>query len=298
MRNHPSHPAPACWGRIFCLASVALTIAVCPAAAQGKGRKVGQQRVSTPAATTGSAAPLAAVSSPSTLQFGSWLDDASVGAPGSAWASLSFGHYRLSGTNQTDFPVVDAGLGLADGVQFGLTVPYYRVQIPGSAPFAGIGDVYVHAKVCLIDAAAPNRSFGLALTPVVEVLEQPAGNSRVTWGLPVDLEYRLNGYRLYGSTGFFSRGAVFGGGAVEKAVHEKVVVTGALTFTRSLKEDLAAQAIGIPRSRGDVTAMATYFLRPSIAAFVGTGRTLGSNPSATSFMLNGGVSLSLASRTN
>jgi hypothetical protein len=299
MRFHASHPAPAFWGRIFFIAFVALTLAVPTAEAQGKGRKVGQQRISTPAATTGSAAPLAAVSSPSTLQFGSWLDDASVLAPGSAWASMSFGHYRLSGSNQTDFPVVDAGLGLADRVQFGLTVPYYRVQVPGTPAFGGIGDVYVNAKISLINPVASGGNFGLALTPVAEVLEQPnSGSSRVTFGLPVDLEYRLNGYRLYGSTGVFSRGAIFGGGAVEKAVNDKVVVTGALTFTRSLKEDLAAQAIGIPRSRSDVTAMATYFLTPSIAAFAGTGRTLGSNPSATSFMLNGGVSFSFASRTN
>jgi hypothetical protein len=275
-----------------------LAIGVSPAGAQGKGRKVGQQRVSASAATTGSAAPLAAVSTPSTLQFGSWLDDASVSAPGSAWTSVSFGHYTLSGSNQTDFPVVDAGLGLADRVQFGLTVPYYRVQVPGSPTFGGVGDVYVNAKVSLIDPAASSRRFGLALTPVIEVLEQSSGSNRVSWGLPFDLEYRLNGYRVYGSTGFFSRGAFFGGGAVEKAVNDKVVVTGALTFTRSLKEDLAAQAIGIPRSRSDVTAMASYFLTPSIVAFGGTGRTLGSNPSATSLMVNGGVSFSFTSRTN
>jgi len=83
---------------------------------------------------------------------------------------------------------------------------------------------------------------------------------------------------------------------MEVPVDDKLVVTGALTFTRSMKQDATAQSLGIPRNRSDVTVAASYVLAPSIVAFVGTGRTLGSNPSATSLMLNAGVSLSLAPR--
>jgi hypothetical protein len=120
----------------------------------------------------------------------------------------------------------------------------------------------------------------------------------VTWGLPVDVELRAKGYRFFGSTGFFSRGAMFGGGAVERPFSDSLVLTGALTFTRSLKDDPAAQALGFPRNRSDVTVAASYVLTPSIVAFAGTGRTLGSNPTATSFMLNAGISFSLAPRVS
>jgi hypothetical protein len=58
----------------------------------------------------------------------------------------------------------------------------------------------------------------------------------------------------------------------------------------------ASEAFGITRNRSDLTGALSYFLTPSIATFVGTGRTLSSNPAATSFMLNAGVSMSFTPR--
>lgn len=296
MRTATPRPAPANWGRPLFIACLLIAFTTPPVAAQGKGKKNGQRASSSPA-TTGSAAPLASSATPSTLQFGTWLDDASLVVPGGAWTAVSFGYFRLADIRQTDFPIVDAGVGLTNRVQFGVTVPYYRIHLPGGTGFGGVGDVYVNSKVSVIDPSANARGFGLALTPLVEILELPdAEGDKVSWGLPVDFEFKAAGHRFYGSTGFFSRGAVFGGGAIEMPVNDRLVVTGALTLMRSLKQDPAAQAIGIPRDRADVTAMASYLVSSAFAAFVGTGRTLGSNPSATSFMFNAGVSVSMAPR--
>jgi hypothetical protein len=297
MRFAPDSPALGTWGRIFFVACAFIALAAPPVAAQGRGNKNGH-RVNSSPATTGSAAPLAATAGgPSTLQFGSWLDDASVLAPGGAWTSVSFGYFRLTDSSQTDFPVVDAGIGLTNRVQFGVTVPYYRIQVPQTAAFGGLGDVYVNAKVSLMNPADTTRRFGVALTPVVEILEQPTvAGDKVAWGIPVNLEFRPAGYRVFGSTGFFSRGSFFAGGAMEASVNDRLVLTGALTFTRSLKADPAAEAFGITRNRSDLTGALSYFVTPSIATFVGTGRTLSSNPAATSFMLNAGVSMSFTPR--
>src|SRR5688572_5227810 len=119
----PSHrPTSATCGRTLTIMLMLSALSASSVAAQGKGKKVGH-RVNSPV-STGSAAPLASGASPSTLQYGSWLDDASLIRPGGAWTSISVGHFRLSESRQTDFPVVDAALGLTNRVQFGLTVPY------------------------------------------------------------------------------------------------------------------------------------------------------------------------------
>lgn len=296
MSGLTDRPTATLCGRTLTIVLLLFVLSASSVAAQGKGKKIGH-RVNSPV-STGSAAPLSSGASPSTLQYGSWLDDASLIGPGGAWTSISVGHFRLSGISQTDFPVVDAALGLTDSVQFGLTVPYYRVHFAEGSPIGGLGDIYASAKVAVVDPSRTGRSFGLAIAPVAEILEQPMpGGSKVAWGLPFTLEFRADGYRVFGSTGFFSRGAFFGGGAMEMPVTEKLIMTGALTFTRSLKEDFAAQAAGIPRNKSDVTVAAAYVLTPQVAAFIGTGRTLGANPSATTLMINGGLSLSLAPRT-
>lgn len=297
MRTTTSYPAPGCWGRFVFTALVLVALAAAPAAAQKSGKKIGHTRRSP--VTSGSAAPLAtsAAADPSTLQFGSWLDDASMLAPGEAWTSLSFGYFRLSGSGQTNFPIVDASVGLTKRAQFGVTVPYYRVHLPNGPAMGGLGDVYLSAKVSLLNPADSTRSFGVALSPIIEILEDPDANGgRWSWAAPVDLQCQAGNYKIFGSTGVFSRGAIFGSGAIQVPINDRLALFGAVTFTRSLKEDTDAQALGIPRSRGDVTAAAAYFISPVFAAFVGTGRTLGSNPSATSFMLTGGVSMAFTPR--
>jgi hypothetical protein len=133
---------------------------------------------------------------------------------------------------------------------------------------------------------------------VVEFSQDPLpGQSSIGWGAPLDIEARLSGFRIFGSTGYFSRGAVFAAGALEVPIGERLVATGGLTMMRSTNESQAADAIGLSKGRSDITASAAYFVSPTIALFAGTGRTIGSaDGTGTTFMLTGGVSFSYAPR--
>lgn len=275
-------------------------LAAAPAAAQGRGKGLGKTKGGSGPATSGSAAPAStsrAAAGAGIRQFAAWLDDASLLAPGSAWTSMSFGHYRSIGGSQTDFPVIDAGIGLSNRVQFGITVPYYRVHFLDGTNVGGLGDVFLSGKVLLLEAGATGR-VGVAVSPVLEISEDPApGRGSLTWAAPVSVEFRGSKYRLFGSTGYFSRGALFGSGAVEVPLADNVVVVGALTLMRSIREDVAADSLGLSAGRTDVTATAAYFLTSAIALFGGTGRTVGNaDGTGTAFMLTGGVSLSFSPR--
>jgi hypothetical protein len=298
-------------GRALLRAAVAsifiASTAVAPAAAQGNGKGnaggKGKPKAGSGPATSGSAAPT--YDATGTLidgglgmrQFGAWLDDASVLTPGNAWTSFSFGHYRSPGSSQTDFPVVDAGLGISSRTQFGITVPYYRVHFADGTNIGGLGDVFLSGKFVLIEPV-DRRPYGVALSPVVEIAQDPIpGRGALTWGIPLSAEFRGDGYRVFGSSGYFSRGALFGSAAVEMPVTERLVATGALTLMRSVKADVLADEMGLAKGRTDLTASAAYFVSDSIAVFAGTGRTLGnSDGTATTFMLSTGVSVTFAPR--
>lgn len=278
------------------LVLVVLALAAAPANAQGKGNARGKVKGGSGPVTSGSASPASSGSGIAIRQFGAWLDDASLLAPGDAWTSITFGHYRSFAGSQTDFPVVDAGFGITRRTQFGLTVPYYHARFNDGTSGGGFGDVFLSGKVLLVEPR--DGSIGLAISPVVEFSRDPLpGQSSVGWGAPIDIEAKLPGFRVFGSTGYFSRGALFAAGALEVPVGDRLVATGGLTMMRSTNESPAADAIGLSKARSDVTGSAAYFLSPSIALFASTGRTIGSaGGTGTNFMLTGGVSFSYAPR--
>jgi hypothetical protein len=277
---------------------VVVALAVAPAGAQGKGNGNGRVKVKggSGPVTSGSAAPASSGSGIAIRQFGAWLDDASLLAPGNAWTSITIGHYRSFAGSQTDFPVVDAGFGITRRAQFGVTVPYYHARFNDGTNFGGFGDVFLSGKVLLVESR--ERAIGLAVSPVVEFSQDPLpGQSSVGWGVPLNVETRLPGFRAFGSTGYFSRGALFAAGALEVPIGERLVATGGLTMMRSTNESPAADAIGLSKGRSDVTGSAAYFVSPSVALFASTGRTIGnSDGTGTNFMLTGGVSISYAPR--
>jgi hypothetical protein len=285
--------------RFFILTLVASALAAAPAAGQGKGKGLGKRGGNSPQAPapviidTESGAPLAGSG---LRQFGSWLDDASMIDAGSAWTAISFAHTRSAGARQTDFPVADLSYGMSPRAQVGLSFPYYRMQFADGTAIDGVGDVYLTATFGLVSPDAKrNRLWGLSVTPIIEVLEEATpGASRFGLGLPVNAELRLGSARIYGSTGFFTRGAVFASGALEVPVHERVIVTGALSAMRATNEDEVADALALPRSRTDLNVVAAYFLTPQMAVFGGTGRTL-SNASTvgSSLQITAGISFSM-----
>jgi hypothetical protein len=264
-----------------------------PVAAQGKGKGLSKGRVTTPQAAAASSSPATPLFG--IRQFGSWLDDASLAEPGGGWASVSLGLVRSSGGRQMDFPVGDVGFGLSPRIQVGLTIPYYRLNFSDGSQAAGVGDIYFAGKIGLIDPAQSKNGFGAAFTPVVEILNDPdeLGGRAYHVGLPLSVEWRQPKYRVYGSSGWFSRGAFFGSGAVEVPLSNRVVVTGVLSHTRALNDDPNADALGLSKARTDASGGAAFILTPSIALYGSVGRTISAqDANAASFMMSGGMSVS------
>jgi hypothetical protein len=230
-------------------------------------------------------------------QFGSWLDDASILQPRTVWTALWFGHFRWPGGRETDFPSVDAAFGLTPRMQFGISVPYYRRTFADGSHASGMGDSYLVGKVGLIDPATASNGFGLAVSPLFEILgsPDPVKGGRAYWGVPVSVEWRQPKYRVYGSSGWFSRGAFFAGGALELPLTGRTMATGALIHTRALNDDANADANGLSKTRTDLTGGAAYFVTPSIALFGNLGRTIsGQDAAAASLMLSAGASMTFA----
>src|SRR3954468_11380761 len=107
---------------------IAAAIAACfgvapgPAFAQGHGHAYGHGKPGGVTAGSGSATPLPG-SGAGVRNFGVWLDDASVAAPGGGWMSVSFGYYKTDLFSEVDMPVADAGVGLNTRAQFRFSVP-------------------------------------------------------------------------------------------------------------------------------------------------------------------------------
>jgi hypothetical protein len=264
------------------------------AAAQGNSQNKNKGRGVQPpaAAATSPVQPAGA----GIRNFGAWLDDSSIVAPRSGWAGFSIGYYKSTFGRQFDVPSADVGYGLTPRVQVGFSMPYYRASY-GGATAAGLGDAYVNAKVNFVDATKRSRHFGLAVIPVLEILSgMPDGTGRYSWGLPVSAEIQQGRVRLYGAGGYFSRGAIFGSGAVEWASARGYTVTGTLTDGYSLKTDLFSDALGLNRRRVDASASVSHALTSSIAAYGGVGRTLSrTDANSTRISVSGGVVMMFSS---
>ena len=295
--------------RVVVATSLCLTAFASWADAQGNGRGNAYGKLNhgaSGAAAAGAAASAPSGSSPTAASqgqpagvgvrnFGAWLDDASVATPGSSSLTMSFAYWRTPAYREFDVPVVDGGLGLSRRVQFGFSVPYYHANEPGAPIAHGVGDLYFTTKIQLREPSSADGRLGFAVTPLLEVLSfAPAPNrSRVSWALPANVEWRGEGWRAYGSAGYFSRGAVFGSGALEVAISDSAWLTGSLSESYSLENDEFSTALGLARSHMDVSGGAGLSLSPSIAIFGVVGRTISKQDvNSATFFFTSGVSLS------
>jgi hypothetical protein len=225
--------------------------------------------------------------------FASWLDDATVLPAGNGFLSLSFSYWRTPTFREVDVPVIDTGLSLNRRVQFGMSAPYYHAGEPGGATVRGLGDLYLSTKIQLRNPA--KRRAGFAVTPILEVLSNPLpdGGGRVSWGLPVSIEVQQTGWRAFGSAGYFSRGALFASGALEVALSRHMWVTGSISESHSLKRDDLSFALGLSKTRTDVSGGLAATVRPGTAVFGSIGKTVSKqDASSASLMFTTGVSLS------
>lgn len=275
------------------------------AAGQGKGHgnafghAKGSSSAGAAAAASSAASPTAADGgtgpAPQTgvRNFGAWLDDASVLAPRGGFTSFSVGYWRLASFTEVDAPSFDMAFGLTKRVQAGASVPVYHASAPGAPAVRGVGDLYLSSKIQLREPAA--GTFGFAVVPLIQVLsaEPVSGTGRVSWAVPVSLEYQGTGWRAYGSTGYFSRGSLFASGAFEVPIANRTWVTGTLSQSHSVRDDSTADALGLSASRTDVSGGVTWAASDAVALFGAIGRTLGRDDgSATQLFLSGGLSVS------
>lgn len=209
------------------------------------------------------------------------------------WTSVSFGYWKTPGVTEFDVPMVDGGVGLAPRVQVGFSVPFYHVHEPGGPLSRGLGDVYLNAKIQLRDPASSSNGVGFAVIPVLEVLSfQPAPDTgRVQWALPASVEVRHEGWRAFGSAGYFSRGSLFAAAGGELALSDRAWLVGTISESHSVKADDLSAALGLAQTRTDVSAGLSVAVTPALIVYGNVGRTI-SRRDFTSATLNvtGGAS--------
>jgi hypothetical protein len=269
------------------LALVWLTATVAVAAQGHRGAPPGQidkppKAPSEPAPSPDPAAPGAADPSPglpdTTLPpvtartFGVWLDDATLAPGGSVWVTAGVTRWRTPAAHGVDAPSIAIAAGLTPRAQLSLSVPYSRLATDDATYPSGIGDVYAGVKILLID---PVRSrIGLSTSPTLEVLNGSGAPRRSGLVLPLSIEAGRGPVRVYGSTGFFTRGAVFASGAVEFHAAPRLSVTGSLSRSWTTSDQSATADLGLAPARTDASGTAVAFLGPSAAAFLSVSRTI------------------------
>jgi hypothetical protein len=110
------------------------------------------------------------------------------------------------------------------------------------------------------------------------------------------MELRRQPFRVYGSAGWFSRGSLFSGAALEWS-GSRMILSGSLTQSYSLRDDAVLDSLGIGRRRADVSFGAAFPLAASAGAFVNVGRSLTPlEEGGTSLALSGGMTFRFSAR--
>ena len=276
------------YGEASLLAVLLIVIAAAPVEAQRrpKGVPPGLAKQQTPTSSSsstatppgGTAAPIVDGTTSSTRirSFGSWLDDASTLQPGEAWLTLSAQRWASPSFNGFDLPVTDLSVGIVDRVHAFVTLPVTGYSYPGAERVREVGDVYVGTKIGL--RSADSGGIGLSVTPALEIAGSDAmiesGMPRVSLVVPVNLEMRHPGGRVYASAGFFTRGAWFLGGALERQLSDSFVASGALSFMGSTDDRAVSEFYGLHHQRLDASGSLAWIASPTIVLFAGVGRTL------------------------
>lgn len=269
--------------------TIVLVLGALPQLAEAQG----QGRPKVPQASSGRDSTSGTASTSQFRQFGVWLDDATTRAEGGGSVGLGVGYFRGGGASLVDIPMLDASYAVHDRFQVGISVPFYRSENAGTTT-RGVDDMYFSGKIVLIDPAIKDARFGVAVTPVLEVLSPGFFDDRVHWALPISAEFRAAPVRVYGSTGYFSRGAVFGAGAVEWTSTQGTSVTFSLTHAVPTAEDTT----GLTGGRTDFSTAVGHSLNDATSVYFAVGRTLSSpdETNRTSLALAGGVSFSFAAK--
>ena len=211
-------------------------------------------------ATAATSAP--AASANAVAYFGSWLDDASIVAPGDVWIGLATGYWRGDSNRQIDAPVVSAAVGVTPRVQAGGSASFYHFRDAEGFSENGFGSFSLYGKFLIADPMRAPGAIGVAVTPLLEF--SPGSDAPIGWALPVNLEARRGEARIYGSAGYFSRGSVFGTIAADIPINSRVLING--SFGQSYARAGTHQtSLGVGASMG---------LTATSGVFVGLGHTM------------------------
>jgi hypothetical protein len=268
------------------MASVVVALAMTvPADAQGKGKKSKAPSSSPLPTATSGASPL------------SWVDDASLLAPG--MMSLTVSTMRWSGADlsEVDFPIVDAAVGLTSRVQLGASVPRIVGSADGTGPVGGVGTSYITSKIALLNSRRKNVK--LALAPMIKILGESAvqglapDQTRTQFGLPLSMEMTRGSARVFASTGFFWGGAWFAGGGAGVQATPRLGMS--LSFSRAWTTTPLG---GVSRDRHELSGGASYSLKPQISLFGSMGRTIATaDENGAGTTISGGITFLLTPST-
>ena len=226
----------------------------------GGSSRASQSGLASPAtATNSTSAPAAAANS--VAYYGSWLDDASMVAPGDVWVGLATGYWRGDSNRQIDAPVASVAIGLTSRLQAGGSASFYHFRDAEGLSENGFGSFSLYGKFLIADPMRAPNAIGIAVTPLVEL--SPGSDAPVGWALPLNLETHRGDLRVYGSAGYFSRGSIFATVAADIPVTSRIFVNG--TFGQSYARAGTHQtSIGVGASLG---------LTATSGLFVGIGQT-------------------------
>lgn len=270
-----------CRAAALSAAGAAIAVFLCSASAaaqgNGNGHAYGHHKPQATASSGPSAAgaPELQVSGTGIRTFGSWLDDASVMAPGQGSVSIAFSYWRTPAYREVDVPVMDGGVGLMPRVQLNFSVPYYHASEPGGPLVRGLGDLYLSGKIQLRDPSSPGHRVGFSVTPLLEIRSYAApDSSRMSWALPGSIEFQHARWRAFASAGYFSRGALFASGAWQASISRRAAVTASITRSHSIRRDDLSVALGLAQSKTDVSGSLSMQITPALSAFGAVGRTI------------------------
>jgi hypothetical protein len=278
--------------RILAATAIAAVAGSTPVLAQGNSQK---HKKSAPAPPSRNA-----LAAPSTTSVGSggaspiaWVDDATVLDSGGVAIAVSMLRWSGGGLSEVNVPVVDVALGLTRRVQLSASVPRVVGSTDPNGAVGGLGTSYFSAKI----GVATNKRHGvkLAVSPTLEVLSPGVvdalapGEHRVQMGFPVSAEVDRGPVRLYGATGYFTRGAWFTGAGVSLVVNEKTAVSGG--FSRSWRRAVTPDVPLGDRDRNELSGSVSYAVAPSVRVFGSLGRTIATlDENGAGTVIGGGVS--------
>ncbi|HEV8345348.1 MAG TPA: hypothetical protein VGQ16_02175 [Vicinamibacterales bacterium] len=277
-------------GAVWALAVLLSTISTA-AFAQGKSQA---HKNSAPPSRNDLASPSGAAVGSGAASPIAWVDDATVVDSGGVSVAISTIRWTGSGMSEVNFPVVDIAFGLTPHVQLSASVPRVVGSADPAGAAGGLGTSYFSMKLAVVDDH--KRGLKVAVSPTLEVLSPGVvewlapGEHRVQIGFPVSAQWDRGQSRLYGATGYFSRGAWFMGTGAAFIVNDKVAVSGG--FSRAWRRSIVPDVPLGDRDRNEISGSGSYALTPSVRLFGSLGRTIATlEENGAGTTIGGGLSL-------